>query len=64
MLSPAPPAAQIKEGVDSAEGVEGVLYQVPETLPAEARMRCGWPCGTEVPISGSRHARASRFPCR
>jgi hypothetical protein len=31
------PPAQVKEGVDSVDGVEGVLYQVPETLPAEVR---------------------------
>jgi NAD(P)H dehydrogenase (quinone) len=28
-------AAAVKKGVDSVEGVEGILYQVAETLPAE-----------------------------
>jgi len=44
-------AQKVKEGVDSVEGCEGVLYQVPETLPGEVLKKMGVPPkDTDVPI--------------
>lgn len=44
-------ARAVKKGIDSVEGVEGVLYQVAETLPAEvlAKMHAP-PKAEDVPI--------------
>jgi NAD(P)H dehydrogenase (quinone) len=36
-------AQKIKEGVDKVDGCEGVLYQVPETLPEEVLGKMGAP---------------------
>lgn len=36
-------AAKIKEGVDSVEGAEGIIYQVPETLPEQVLAKMGAP---------------------
>jgi NAD(P)H dehydrogenase (quinone) len=36
-------AKKVKEGVDSVEGVEGFLFQVPETLPADVLTKMGAP---------------------
>lgn len=36
-------AKKVKEGVDSVEGVEGFLYQVAETLPADVLTKMGAP---------------------
>lgn len=43
-------AEAIKEGVDSVEGAEGVLYQVAETLPAEVLEKMHAPPKSDVPI--------------
>jgi len=44
-------AAAIKEGVDSCDGVEGVLYQVAETLSEEALGKMGAPPkNAEIPV--------------
>jgi NAD(P)H dehydrogenase (quinone) len=43
-------AQAIKEGVDSIEGAEGVLYQVPETLPAEVLEKMHAPPKPDVPV--------------
>ncbi|GLT52247.1 hypothetical protein SLA2020_255950 [Shorea laevis] len=44
-------ARRVKKGVDSIDGVEGVLYRVPETLPMEVleQMRVP-PKGDDVPV--------------
>jgi len=44
-------ARSIKEGIDAIEGVEGVLYQVPETLPEDvlAKMHAA-PKPDDIPI--------------
>jgi NAD(P)H dehydrogenase (quinone) len=45
-------ARAVKKGVDSVEGVEGVLYQVAETLPAEVLEKMHAPAKAEdVPIA-------------
>lgn len=36
-------ARAVKKGVDSVQGAQGVLYQVPETLPAEILEKIGAP---------------------
>lgn len=44
-------AQKVKEGVDSVEGCEGVLYQVPETLPEEVLGKMGAPPkDADIPI--------------
>lgn len=45
------PRARLAEGIDSVDGVEGVLYQVAETLPAEVleKMHAA-PKDEEVPV--------------
>jgi len=43
-------AQKIKEGVDSVEGCEGVLYQVAETLPAEVLEKMHAPPKPDVPV--------------
>lgn len=44
-------AQKVKEGVDSVEGCEGVLYQVPETLPEEVLGKMGAPPkDADVPV--------------
>ncbi|ESR36448.1 hypothetical protein CICLE_v10029120mg [Citrus x clementina] len=44
-------ARRMKKGVDSIDGVEGVLYRVPETLPAEVLEQMKVPQkGIEVPV--------------
>lgn len=43
-------AQSVKEGVDSVEGCEGVLYQVAETLPPEVLEKMGAPPKPDVPI--------------
>ena len=44
-------AQKVKEGVDSVDGCEGILYQVPETLPDEVLQKMGAPPkDPEVPI--------------
>ncbi|KAH9656538.1 putative NAD(P)H dehydrogenase (quinone) FQR1-like 2 [Citrus sinensis] len=44
-------ARKMKKGVDSIDGVEGVLYRVPETLPAEVLEQMKVPQkGIEVPV--------------
>eukprot|EP00884_Botryococcus_braunii_P016104 jgi/Botrbrau1/3177/Bobra.37_2s0007.1 len=43
-------AQKVKEGIDSVEGVEGVLYQVPETLPEEVLEKMHAPPKPDIPI--------------
>jgi len=44
-------AQKVKEGIDSVEGCEGVLYQVPETLSEEVLAKMGAPPkDADVPI--------------
>lgn len=43
-------AEKVKEGIDSVEGVEGILYQVPETLPEEVLEKMHAPPKPDVPI--------------
>jgi len=43
-------AKAVKEGVDSVEGCEGVLYQVAETLPAEVLAKMHAPPKPDVPV--------------
>lgn len=44
-------ARRMKKGVDSIDGVEGVLYRVPETLPAEVLEQMKVPQkGIEAPV--------------
>jgi NAD(P)H dehydrogenase (quinone) len=43
-------AQAIKEGVDSVEGAEGFLFQVPETLPQEVLEKMHAPPKSDVPI--------------
>ncbi|KAF6265674.1 flavo protein-like protein [Scenedesmus sp. NREL 46B-D3] len=45
-------ARAVKQGVDSVEGVEGILYQVAETLPAEVLVKMHAPAKPEdVPVA-------------
>lgn len=44
-------AQKVKEGVDSVAGCEGILYQVPETLPEEVLGKMGAPPkDADVPV--------------
>ncbi|XP_024359128.1 probable NAD(P)H dehydrogenase (quinone) FQR1-like 1 [Physcomitrium patens] len=44
-------AKKMKEGVDSVEGVEAILYQVPETLPADVLTKMSAPPKDEaIPV--------------
>eukprot|EP00252_Welwitschia_mirabilis_P027166 TRINITY_DN9230_c0_g1_i1.p1 TRINITY_DN9230_c0_g1~~TRINITY_DN9230_c0_g1_i1.p1 ORF type:complete len:278 (+),score=71.12 TRINITY_DN9230_c0_g1_i1:224-1057(+) len=44
-------AKRMKQGIDSVEGVEGVLYRVPETLSAQVLEKMGAPAKDEsVPV--------------
>lgn len=43
-------AKAMKEGVDSVEGCEGVLYQVPETLPEDVLAKMHAPPKPDVPV--------------
>ncbi|KAL8162579.1 hypothetical protein V2J09_014068 [Rumex salicifolius] len=43
-------ALEIKKGVESVEGVEAKLWQVPETLPAEVLTKMSAPPKSDVPI--------------
>ena len=43
-------AEAIKKGVDSVEGCEGVIFQVPETLPAEVLAKMHAPPKADYPI--------------
>lgn len=43
-------AEEIKAGVDSVEGVEGIIYQVAETLPAEVLTKMHAPPKADYPI--------------
>lgn len=43
-------AKAIKEGIDSVDGVEGVLYQVAETLPEDVLAKMHAPPKPDVPI--------------
>mmetsp|Transcript_5980 Transcript_5980/g.10627 ORF Transcript_5980/g.10627 Transcript_5980/m.10627 type:complete len:252 (-) Transcript_5980:318-1073(-) len=43
-------ADKVKEGVDSVDGCEGVLYQVPETLPEEVLKKMGAPPKPSDPV--------------
>jgi NAD(P)H dehydrogenase (quinone) len=55
-------AKKMKEGVDSVEGVEGFLYQVPETLPAEVLMKMNALKDTSIPtITAAQLANADGF---
>lgn len=56
-------AKKVKEGVDSVEGVEGFLFQVPETLPADVLTKMGAPPKDEsIPtITSAQLAEADGF---
>lgn len=43
-------AEKVKEGVDSVDGCEATIYQVPETLPAEVLEKMHAPPKPDVPI--------------
>eukprot|EP00271_Cylindrocystis_brebissonii_P000501 TRINITY_DN1060_c0_g1_i1.p1 TRINITY_DN1060_c0_g1~~TRINITY_DN1060_c0_g1_i1.p1 ORF type:complete len:323 (-),score=79.15 TRINITY_DN1060_c0_g1_i1:1494-2462(-) len=43
-------AVKIKEGVDSVPGAEGVLFQVPETLPENVLKKMGAPPKPDIPV--------------